>query len=266
MREDILTKEEIEEILEESKKEKYSDSRILMFGLKKTSIFRLSRKTGLILIFGNENIGYNHIIDRHSQTSRMPYWKDGKIGGPSKLPLGIAPIQYLDFAGQIFRVENKQDPKVDSSSDFDVYEGSIFYRDSKISLRLVTYKGTGIIQTLYPIDKQPKKVLRNLRRGFVSSAIFYDRDALQMFEFSYYDECDIERFRIILRCSEHSLRQRWYVQVNDGRGVGKLTTLLKEELVTKKMSFHRRMTVIDFSDTGWIERELKKMIKTSYEF
>ena len=95
--EDILSNEEIEEILEESRKEKYSDSRMILFGLSKTSIFKLSRETGLILIMGNEHIGYNHIIERHSLTSRKPYWKDGKIGEPSKLPLGVAPIQYLSI-------------------------------------------------------------------------------------------------------------------------------------------------------------------------
>ena len=62
MREETLTKEEIEEILAESKKDKYSDPSILMFGFKKTSIFRLSRQTGLILIFGNEHIGYNQAV------------------------------------------------------------------------------------------------------------------------------------------------------------------------------------------------------------
>lgn len=55
--EDILTIEEIEEILEESKKEKYSDPRTILFGLKKTSIFKLSRETGLILVMGMSTLG-----------------------------------------------------------------------------------------------------------------------------------------------------------------------------------------------------------------
>lgn len=266
MSDDILSKEEIEEILRESKKDKYSDPRILMFGVKKTSIFRLSRKTGLILVFGNEYIGYNHIIDRHSRTSRIPYWKGGKIGEPSKLPLGIAPIQYLDVAGQIFNAENRKEAKLGSANDFDVYEGIISYKDSKISLRLVTYKGTGIIQTLYPIDKQPKTALRQLRRGFVSEATYSTKNCMQSFEFSYFDERNLERFKVILRCSEYTLRQSWYVQVNDNYGRGSLTTKIKEESVAKTMNLHTRMVILDFSDTTWIEKELKLMMSDNYDY
>ena len=47
-KEDLLTKSEIRDILSESKNQRYSDPNVVILGFKKTSIFKLSRKSGLI--------------------------------------------------------------------------------------------------------------------------------------------------------------------------------------------------------------------------
>ena len=262
-----MSNEEIEEILEESRKEKYSDPRMILFGLKKTSIFKLSRETGLILVMGNEHIGYNHIIERHSLTSRKPYWKDGKIGEPSKLPLGVAPIQYLTIAGKIFKPENKNYEKNSNPELFDVYIGDFKYRNqATLQLKLITYKGTGIIQTMYPLTKRKEKVLRNLRRGFISKGTYNDKSGIKTYEMSYFDEQEIERFKVILRSLEFERLDKWYVQVNDEKGIGRLTALVREEALEYRIEVPFRMTILDFLDITWLEKEIKKMINNKYDF
>jgi len=267
MEPDKLTKSEIEEIVEESKKEKYSDTQLIGFGRGRTSIFRLSRETGLILIVGDEFTGYNHIIKRHSVTSRVPYWKDGKIGEPTKLPIEIAPIQYLNVAGQVFNPENKSVIKNNDPGIFDVYTGSVRYNQGyTFDLRLVTYKDTGIIHTMYPTTKRKEKVLRNLRHGFVSKASNNILRGIHTYEFAYFDEKNVERYKVILRSFEFQSLARWYIQANDSYGMPLLTTLLKETPFKSEMTVPSRMATIDFSDVSWIEKEIKKMMKGTFSF
>lgn len=263
---EILTKEEIAEILKESENEKYSDPKVMMHGTKKNSIFLLSRKSSLILVYGNSVTGYNHIYDRHSQMSRMPFWEGGKIGLPSKFPIEVAPIQYLEIAAKIYSPGKRKERKPNDMAAFDVYEGTIEHKNSRFGLRLVTYGGTGIIHTLYPTFRQPKLHIRSLRRGFVSDATYYPNKGLQTFAFSYFDNRNVEIFKVIIRTSEFSFNEKWYVQVNDENGVGILTTLLKQEELSQIIQFQFRLANLDFTDNRWIERALKQMILNKYKF
>lgn len=83
---------------------------------------------------------------------------------------------------------------------------------------------------------------------------------------SYFDETDVERFKIILRSFQYSRIDKWYVQVNNEQGVGQLTTFIKEIPIEYKMEVPVKMTSLDFSDVTWIEKEIKKMIKMVYNF
>jgi hypothetical protein len=106
--EDFLNKDEITKILNQVKKEKFSNDKIIHLEQKKTSIVIHSKKNGLILIYGNDDTGLKHIFNRHSLMSRMHKWNnDGKMDNPSKFRIENAPIHYLTIANEIFQTKNK---------------------------------------------------------------------------------------------------------------------------------------------------------------
>ncbi len=46
----------------------------IRFGRNKSSILRVSPVTGLILVHGNENTGYTHILNRHTDPRNFTTW------------------------------------------------------------------------------------------------------------------------------------------------------------------------------------------------
>ena len=119
---------------------------------------------------------------------------------------------------------------------------------------------------MYPLAKRKGKVLRNLRQGFISNASYNVKCGIKTYEISYFDGHEIERFKVILRSLEFQKLDKWYVQINDEKGVGKFTTLLKETVLEYRIEVPIRTIMIDFSDVSWIENEIKKMINGTYNF
>lgn len=267
--EELLTEDEIILIIDESKNDRYSDSsRIYPVGLK-TSIFKVSRKSGLILVHGNEDTGYNHIFNRHSQWSRMPYWKEGEIGNPTKFKLSVAPIDYLTVADAIFLHHDVARKNV--NNQFDVYEGKFRHRDNEeIPYRLLTYKDTKIVHTLYPkqapSNKSKKPKLKNLRQGFAGNCSEDMRSGIQYFEYSYYNQKDVEIFKVILRSILAERKEKWYIQVNDTEGNGIVTTIIKTEPLTQRIELPFRVSPFTFSNVSWIEVEIAKIIRGDFSF
>ena len=269
MQEDILTKSEILEILDEVQKPKYSDNNLLHFGRKKTSIFLVSKDTGLILVNGNEWTGLEHIDNRHSQISRIPYWNDhGKIGNPTKFDLNVAPIEYLELASKIYKPEFKNNVKNKRNDIFEVYIGSATYKSSpEVEYTLVTYKNTGIVHTLYvSSNKKPfnKRKLLDLRQGW-TTASFYPMSSMETFEFGYFDLSEKEVFKVILRSSKYFGTDKWYIQISMD-GLPNLTTCIKEAERHSQLPTPMRATQIDFSNVTWIEQEIKKMLSGTYQY
>lgn len=107
MNEEIFTKEELTQIIEEAKKPCYSEQNLMHIGSNKLSIRGVSQNNGLILVYGNEWTGYKHIRERHCHTSRKPYWQNNRIDNPTKFNPNTAPIDYLFIASTIFKTEIK---------------------------------------------------------------------------------------------------------------------------------------------------------------
>jgi len=141
--ENLLTEIEVEKILSDLKKDEYRNDGISHLGRNKTSIILHSKESGLILIRGNEDTGYEHILNRHSLFSRIPY-RDN----PSKIRLEMPPIEWLTVLSKIFKNENLNIEKNQFPDKFDLYQGEHEHFDNKkIRYRLITYKNTGIIHT-----------------------------------------------------------------------------------------------------------------------
>jgi hypothetical protein len=102
---------------------------IISIGGKLTDIINLSAHHGLILIYGNEETGFEHIRMRHELYSGQTYWKtseDGttKLDYPSKFaPHSIPIIDYIAIADALYAEEflNIVGNKVPEMFDF--FEG-----------------------------------------------------------------------------------------------------------------------------------------------
>ena len=268
--EELLTEEDIQIVLKEAKDPIYSQSNLLQLGKEKTSIFKVSTKTGLSLVNGNEWTGRKHIDYRHSPTSRIPYWsEDGKIGNPSKFDLNLPPILYMELANQIFQKENLNNEKNKRPDLFDSYVSQVKFRDSpKVEYTLFIYKGTTIIHTMFiSWNKKPfnKKKILDLRQGWTSNSENM-MTRVVTYEIPYFDIQETERFKIILRSNQIQQIDRWYVQVNNIDGIPSLTTFIKEIEVGSQLAASFRMHQLDFCNITWIEKEIKKMLVGKFKY
>ena len=270
MIEELFDLTEIQQILLEAKHPDYSNPDLLHLGSKKTSIQGVSNNSDLILVYGNDSTGLKHIIERHSLTSRKPYWSDeGKIGNPSKFPLGLSVQKYLEIASKIFNSTNKNEEKNSRPDVFDVYVGRHRLKnEAAIELTLVTYKDTGIIHSFYVSDnKKPfnKKKIVNLRQGW-SSGSHELMNCIQTIKIPYFDTNNVKRFKIIIRHFEIKKVERWYIQVNSSHGDPVLTTFIKEQKREERVDIAIRIVQIDFSTITWVEKIIKQIMEDKYDF
>ncbi len=268
MEEKLLTNNEIELILKESVDPKYHIDDLLHLGGKFTSIKRISKKTGLILIKGNDSTCFDHILVRHHPMSKAGYWIHGekiKLNNPSKFSLDTIPIfDFLKIADEIFKPENKVTDQRNKRPDtFDLYIGK-FTNNKNLSMdyKLLLYQGTLIIHNLYPSKKTfNKKRIIDLRQGFTSSS----RNLMQgihEYKMPYYDHLNVERAIVIIRLQTHNGKEDWYIQINDKKGIPIFTYLTASKIVDSYIDMPIRLTSLDYhEDCSTIEKIMKKLIE-----
>lgn len=267
MNERLLTSDEINFILKDSTDPKYQIENLLHLGGQLTSIQRISKKSGLILIKGNESTGFDHIMVRHHPTSKAGYWtisEEIKLDNPSRFSLGTIPIyDFLNIADEIFNPENKvTDDRNKKLGDFDLFIGKYTDRKNRtMNYKLLLYKDTLIIHNLIPEKKTfNKKKIIDLRQGFSSASSDLMR-GLQTYNVPYYDHLNIERAKIIIRLQTHNGREDWYIQINNKHGEPIYTHWTLTKTVNSYLEVPSRMTSIDFQeDLSEIEKTMKKLL------
>lgn len=264
----LFTQEEIQEILFESQKPEYQDPYLWHLGSKKTSVNEVSNESGLVLAYGNEHTGWKHISERHSLTSRKPYWNEkGKIDNPTKLPLGTTPRDCFKLALQIFTPKNRTISK--RPDDFDLYTGSCVTRKGKShECALLTYKGTGVIHSFFITENHKpynKEKILNLRQGW-SSGSHNLQSCIQNITIPYYDAANNVRYVVIVRNLEVEGIEKWYIQVNTEDGTPYLTTFIEEKPLKQRMDIGDRTVHVDFSNITWIEKIIKRIQDGKYIF
>lgn len=196
----ILTSDEIQFILEDSKKSIYTVDNLVHPCFTKTHIVKVSKETGLILFYGNSATGYKHIIERHANSTLKPFWKENnKLESPSKFSNEIAPYFYLKLADQIYKPENLNSHKNTSSEVFELYEGESILNGIHGEYRLILYKNTKIINTLYPLSKVANLKLNtgSFARGGISFS--YDtKNAVTTLKIPYKDSNDKVVYQIVI--------------------------------------------------------------------
>lgn len=264
MNERLLTKKEIDQVLVESNNPRYLERKYINLGLTSTSVMRISAKHKLIMIGGNSDTGFKHIMERHSALSQAAYWKtDPKLhlDNPSVFQLGLVPIfDFLHIADSIFEPRNLITDKKNRHPElFDVYAGSHTFTNNLLcKYVLILYKGTKIIHTLFPIEKTfNRKKIVNLKKGFASGAM-HGLTCVDFYSIPYYNEKNIELFRAILLLSRVTGLEKWYVQINTEMGAPLLTYFAFETYVTKYIEFPGRISYLDYvEDLSKIEKVSK---------
>lgn len=163
----LLSKEEIEFIINDSKNPIYKIDNLFHPSFNKTHIIQVSKTKDLILFYGNQSTGFLHLHERHSNLSIKPFWKETrKLEIPSKFNSDIIPFfHYMKIAEEIFNNENLNIIKNTNVDNFDLYIGESSIIGEEEKYRLLLYKNTKIIHTLYPESK-----LHNLKLNTSSYA------------------------------------------------------------------------------------------------
>lgn len=227
----LLTADEIKQI------EKFvfdnphlSDPNCFNIGNTHTSIVKVSPTTGLIIVEGNDDTGFQHIHARHEYYSFSPYWVDAESDGmakkklqdPSKFNPNSVPFwDYIKIADSIYKSENINIENNKRLDDFDLYIGPYLAKDgSQEFYKLLLYKGTKVIHTLYPKNqkynrKKPKDF--NLARGIVNGNISYKSGIVEI-TIPYKDHENKTKYSILVKKNLNIMREECFVLIhgNDG--------------------------------------------------
>ncbi|GAB2554569.1 hypothetical protein [Spirosoma areae] len=229
MHEDLLIQGEIQAVLEEAKKPDWSNPNLMGIGGRKTSIHRVLATIGLIMVNGNESTGLQHIRERHQFGRQV--WREDKdeLSITSEIRFGVAPYDYLTIAESIYKPENHRADLNKRPEEFDFYLGTHVHKNGDlIEYKLLTYKGTGVIHTLFPTksDNQSKKLLkyRQCATGWVNDV----RRGLHTYTVPYEDKAGSEVFRLVIRGIRGYPVERWYIQINEGNTINPQTIFVKE--------------------------------------
>jgi hypothetical protein len=157
MEEILLTPEEIEKI---STKAKYSilnnPGFVGQFTKFRTDIFSISTNKKLIFIQGDNFTGLQHINMRHRfYTNAQSKISKNSFVATSRFPKDLGKLfDYQKISEALYNPENV-DSKNNNPILFDVYKGKA--DETGIEYRLILYKGTKIVHTLFPIEKKKQK-------------------------------------------------------------------------------------------------------------
>jgi hypothetical protein len=229
----LLTKEEIELVCKTGSNPILRHPDVINFGNAHTTIYKVTTNNALIFIKGNKHTGFEHIHERHDFFSFKHFWKvepnmksDNKIrlDNPSKFSSKSIPIlDYTKIADEVFKPANLNVAGNKRPEVFDVYDGVFLYRDEqKINYRLVLYKGTRIVHSLFPTDKifNREKVI-NYAKGSVTATI--GNEPYLLIKIPYHDHKQRVAFRILIRKYLKQKKEECFIEALDENGNNILT-------------------------------------------
>lgn len=260
MGERLLTNEEIQAILIESNDPKYKIKNLLHPGVRPTSIQRISQKSGLVLIKGNDDTGFDHVMVRHHPMSKGTQ----KLDNPSQFSLSTVPIyNLLHISDSVFKPENKiLDHRNKKPDAFDLFIGPHTDKHGRtMDCKLFLYKDTSIIHNIIPTKRTfNKKKVVDLVQGFCGGTS-YDGRCVEIYHVPYFNSANIERAVVIIRLDTITGKENWDVQINNQGGDPICTHLVETRQVSKYVRFPFRCTSIDYhEDMSKIEKEMKTRI------
>lgn len=196
MTEDLLTNQEIIRIQEFINQNPiYRNPNISVFkkfGRKCTTVLWVSPIKGVIFVAGNLDTGLDHIYARHNYWSTKSFWRkdiENTIDNPGRFQSSSMP--YLNFSkivDDLFEVKNVSIEKNKNSELFDVYEGESHDSDGVTNkFRLITYKNSSIVHSLFPLKGIKRKIVNLERRRAQGDLQRIKEETFQIFGTPYFD-------------------------------------------------------------------------------
>jgi hypothetical protein len=268
--EDLLSITEIKQVNAEAEKLKLLKRNVIYMGLNKSDVLNISQQNDLILVFGNSDTGYKHILERHGfrpyTLDDLKFDQNGKaiISRPSQFKIGTVPIfDFLSIADQVYN-QNQLNVKDNSNREaFDLFEGTANYSDIiNQRIRLIMYKGTKIIHTLFPITKNYNK-LKAKGFSFIqgqSSGEFKTMSDLTIIKTPYFNYSKVIRYILIKVRIGLNNKEKVSIQVNDKEGHPQFTFLYLERNVNDAYKNVPQLMIKDFvDDLRDIEKQIMKL-------
>ena len=230
------------------------------------SIMTISKLKELIFVKGNDDTGWNHLWDRHTSNSFQQYWKpddQGKemLDKPSKFHGQMMPIiEYVKVADAIFTPENKNIEKNNHPDIFDVYSGTYTFKEYSEKYRLVVYKDSKVVHTLFPTGKKQNPPNRTkyakgpVSKGFAFPAGYND------LRLPYFNAKGLTAYSLLLRKFLGEQVERFFVVIHDAAGEDLEFYVLDSRPMTGMEQYeHEDMAMFQYSDLSDYEKLINEI-------
>lgn len=256
MQEILLTPDEIEKI---NTKAKYSilnnPGFVGQFTKFRTDIFSISPTKKLIFIQGDNFTGLQHINMRHRFYSNAhSKISDNAFVATSRFPKDSGTLfDYQKISETIYNPENV-DSKNNNPTLFDVYKGKADKTGTEF--RLILYKDTRIVHTLFPIEK--KKPQKRFEKTDIV-AQWHDLVTL-LAVIPYFDSNQILRYGIGVTFYTNKQTEEWDILIYENGKVVKHVKLGKQK-VEYQFDIGIRIQQINYADVSKFEDIIDKIEK-----
>lgn len=254
MEELLLTPEEIRQINSKASVSILNNPGFVgQFTKHKTDIFSISPIKKLIFIHGDNFTGLNHINMRHRFfTNAHSKMADNSFVATSRFGKESGKLfDYQKISEDLYDPKNI-DPKNNKPNLFDVFKGK--GDDSGTDYRLILYKDTKIVHTLFPIEKNKSK------KKFEKTDIithWHDFNTLIAI-IPYYNADQVIRYGIGVTCVVSEQIERWEILIYED---GKVTKQVKlgEQKVNYIFDIGTRVQQINFAHVSKFEAIIDKI-------
>jgi hypothetical protein len=253
----LLTKEEIENInclVNNNPILKHPNA--ISFGSDKTSVYKVTPINGIIIIKGDNHTGFEHIDNRHNYWRNEPNWIDGKLDNPSKFSKKSLPIvDYSNISDMLYSENNLNLEKNKKTELFDLYIGEVDDEvNGKMKYRMVLYKDTKILHTLFPESKDNNRLKKNIINYHKGNTIATYKENKYIIETPWLNETSQIIYNLVV-----------FIDLIEKTEICILMNL-KEQLQMKLFKYDKEtistlndeMNYISFSDFTPIERKIKE--------
>ncbi len=252
MQEILLTPEEIENICTKAKYSILNNPGFVGQLTKiKTDIFSISPNKKLIFIQGNNFTGLQHINMRHRfYTNAHSKISDKEFVATSRFPKDSGTLfDYQKISEFVYSPDNI-DPQNNNPELFDVYKAKF----DETEYRLILYKDTKIVHTLFPIErKKPKKKFE--KTDIVAQ--WHDLVTL-LAVIPYFDSNQILRYGIGVTLYTNDQTEKWDILIYENGKVVKHVELGKQK-VEYQFDIGTRVQQINYADVSKLEDIIYKI-------
>lgn len=252
MQEILLTTDEIEEIKIKAKHSILNNPGIIgQFTKFKTDIFSISPNKKLIFIQGDNFTGLQHINMRHRfYTNAHSKISENEFVTTSRFSkTGGTLFDYQKISEAIYTPENI-DPKNNKPFVFDVYKGKV----NGIEYRLIIYRETKIVHTLFPIEKKKSK-----KKFEKTDIVAQWHDPMTLLAvIPYFDSNQILRYGIGITLYPNEQRENWRILIYENEKVVKHVDLV-EQKVEYRFDIGIRIQEINYMNVDNLEAIIYKI-------